>query len=109
MSVEDEKGIKDLMGMLKNVKGSTISSILDKTNLSTKDKDDIFTIFDQFNGKGNSNTKQNAMEIIQKLFQQIKVQGEQEKLDKLLDKINKTTNLSDEDKKVVEELKKLSK
>lgn len=111
MSVEGEKGLKDLLGMIKNLKGSTISGFLDKMNLSAQDKQNILVMLEQINGQGSSGdipSKANALELLQRILQQAKNEGQQAKLEKLLDKINQT-KLSEDDQKIVEEIKKLSK
>ncbi|MDA8213124.1 MAG: hypothetical protein M0021_14785 [Clostridia bacterium] len=109
MTGDGQNGIKELMGMLKALKGSTLSSMLDKTNLSEEDKKAISALFEQFSREQtlDGDNKQNAMNIIQRLVQQSKVEGQQEKIGNLLNKVDQNTKLSDGDKKIMDELKKL--
>lgn len=109
MSVDGQKGLQELLGMLKGLKGSTLSSMLDKTNLSDEDKKAVAALFEQFNQeqKLDPAKQQNALAIIQKLFQQSRVENKQEQLGNLIQKLDQNVKFNEKDKKIVDEIKKL--
>lgn len=109
MTTDGQKGLQQLIEMLKGLKGGTLSSMLEKSNLSDEDKKAVSALFEQFSQEQRLDgaNKQNALAIIQKLFQQSKAEGKHEKLNSILNKFGQNADLSDGDKKVVDELKKL--
>jgi hypothetical protein len=108
MSVNGSKGLQDLMGMLKGLKGSTLSSMLAKTKLSEDDQKAISALFEQFNQeqKLDSASQQNALAIIQKLFQQAPSEDKKAQLTTLINQLDQNAKFSEKDKIMVEELKK---
>lgn len=108
MSVNGSKGLQDLMGMLKGLKGNTLSSMLAKTKLCEEDQKAISALFEQFNQeeKLDPASQQNALAMIQKLFQQAPSEDKKAQLNTLINQLDQSAKLSEKDKIMVEELKK---